>query len=175
MRAAPSFLAPLLLALPLALTACSGNTTASDLPSIANPLDTDRSDAMTQLNVLRQGAGVPLATNCFSLNVSASAHSDDMRDNDYLAETAPDGSTVRTRSCSAGYEPGCVASTPMAELVAQGYATGEDTVNQWAADTTSSPILINPALVWVGVGRSIGATAQYWTLDMGATADSSCQ
>ncbi len=181
MAAAPSFLlSSLLVSLVLAVAACSGSTTASDAPSIANPLDSERGDAVNQLNVLRQAAGVPLATDCFSLNVSASAHSDDMRDNDYFAETSPDGGTVRTRACAAGYQPGCSASTPMAELVAQGYATGEETVNQWDAPmpagmTDSAAILTNPVLIWVGVGRSIGATAQYWTLDMAATADPSCQ
>jgi len=175
MAAAPSFLLSALHhSLSLPLGACGGSTTASDAPSIANPLDADRSAAVHQLNVLRQMAGVPLATNCVSLNVSASAHSDDMRNNGYLNDVAPDGSTVRTRACTAGYAPGCVASTSMAELVAEGYASGEDTVNQWDADPTSGPLLVNPGLVWVGVGRAIGATDQYWTLDMAGTADASC-
>ncbi len=166
---------PALLALSLGLAACSGSTTSANLPSIANPLDSDRDDVMAQLNVLRLAAGVPIANDCYTLNISASAHSDDMRDNNYLSDVAPDGSTVRTRACSAGYEAACGAATiPMAELVAQGFATGEDTVNQWAADMTSDPILINAQLTWVGVGRSIGATAQYWTLDMASVDDPSC-
>jgi uncharacterized protein YkwD len=173
MPSRPSFLLPALL---LALPACSGTTAASDAPSIANPLDSERGDALNQLNTLRQMAGVPLATNCFSLNVSASAHSDDMRDNDYLSDTAPDGSTVRTRACSAGYAPACDGTTTaMAELVASGSATGQETVGQWAGSTMSAPLLVNSALVWVGLGRSIGATDVYWAMDMAATADPSCQ
>jgi uncharacterized protein YkwD len=168
MAAYPSFRLGVLVLLPLAAAACGGNTTSANLPSIANPLDAERGDAVHQLNLLRQMSGVPQVTDCFSLNVSASAHSDDMRDNNYLAEAAPDGSTVRTRACMAGYTPACAGTIPMAELIALGYATGADTINQWAADATSGPILVNPALLWIGVGRAIGADAQRWTLDMAA-------
>jgi uncharacterized protein YkwD len=173
--ARPSLSSAILLLVPLAAVACGGNTTSANLPSIANPLDAERGDAVHQLLALRAMAGVPPVTDCFSLNVSASAHSDDMRNQDYLSDVAPDGSTVRTRACMAGYTAACGGATiPMAEVVALGYATGTDTVNQWAADPKSGPILVNPALLWVGVGRAIGADAQRWTLDMSSVDDPSC-
>ncbi len=159
---------------PLSLcAACGGNTSAVDAPSQANPLDAEESDVIYELNSLRTAAGVPVVTVCSSLNVSASAHSDDMRDNDYLSDTPPTNpaSTVRTRACTAGYAPACTGTIPMAELVAEGYGTGAETVMQWQMDSTAGPILVEAPFVVAGVGRSQGATNQYWALDLAATAD----
>jgi uncharacterized protein YkwD len=161
------------LVLPLALAACNGSVAAGG-PSSPS-LDTEELAALAQINVLRGTAAVPLVTACTSLNVSASAHSDDMRDNGYLAEMSPvDGSTVRTRACKAGYAPSCTGNIPMAELVAEGSGTGAATVAQWAMDGTAGPILVQKDLVLAGIGRSIGADNERWTLDLASVADPSC-
>jgi uncharacterized protein YkwD len=169
---APSFRS-VLLTLPLALAACNGTT---GLPATeANPLDAERASAVQALNALRASAGVSQLTVCTSLNVSASAHSDDMRDNNYLAETSPStGTNVSSRACSAGYGAACGTSIPMAELVAEGYSSGDETVNQWKADATSGPILTKPGMVVVGMGRSLGGDNVYWTLDLSSAMDPSC-
>jgi uncharacterized protein YkwD len=161
-----------LLVLPLALAACNGTT---GLPAtIANPLDPERAAAVAQLNAIRASAGVSQLTVCASINVSASAHSDDMRDNSYLAEVAPDGSDVRSRACSAGYSAACGSTIPMAELVAEGYSSGAQTMAQWQADATSGPILTKPGMTVVGMGRSLGADNVFWTLDLSSATDPSC-
>jgi uncharacterized protein YkwD len=158
-----------------ALAACNGSTTATGGLSPANPLDSEESAAILQINAIRMMASVPQVTVCFSLNVSASAHSDDMRDNNYLAEVSPaDGSTVRTRACKAGYTPSCSGNIPMAELVAEGSGTGAETVAQWATDTTAGPILVQKDLVLAGIGRSIGVDNERWTLDLASVSDPSC-
>jgi uncharacterized protein YkwD len=164
------------LALPLALAACNGTTTAYGGPSQANPLDSEENDVLLQLNILRSQKGVSQVAVCFSLNVSASAHSDDMRDNMYLSDVSPiDGSTVRTRACKAGYAAACPPATiPMAELVAEGNGTGAMTLAQWATDTTAGPILTEAPFVEAGVGRSIGADNERWTLDLASVMDPSC-
>jgi uncharacterized protein YkwD len=162
-----------LLVLPLALAACNGTT---GLPAtIANPLDPERAAAVAELNSIRASAGVSQLTVCASLNVSASGHSDDMRDNNYLAEVSPlTGSDVRTRACSAGYNTACASSNPMAELVAEGYSSGAQTITQWQADATSGPILTKAGMTVVGMGRSVGADNVFWTLDLSSATDPSC-
>jgi uncharacterized protein YkwD len=170
----PSF-RTVLLALPLALAACNGSTAIPDGVSPANPLDSEEQAALLQINSLRTAAGVSQLAGCASLNTSASAHSDDMRNNGYLAEVSPlDGSDVRSRACSAGYQAACGSMNPMAELVAEGYSSGNQTVSQWEADGTSEPILVKAGMVVVGIGRSLGADNVYWTLDMSSAMDPSC-
>lgn len=160
--------------LPLALVACTGNTTAVGGPSPTS-LDDQEKDAIAQLNLLRGQAGLsPVLAVCTSLNVSASTHSDDMRDRQYLSDMAPDGSTVRTRACAAGYTPACSGSIPMAELVAEGYGTGAETVTQWSNDPTAGPITRQSGFLVVGIGRSIGTDNERWTLDLSSMTDASC-
>jgi uncharacterized protein YkwD len=162
------------LAFALPLSACQGTTTAFGGPSQANPLDSEESSVIQSLNMLRMGKGLPQVAVCFSLNVSASAHSDDMRNKMYLSDVSPDGSTVRTRGCMNGYTPACTGMIPMAELVAEGFGTGAETLSQWAADPTAGPILIEAPFVVAGCGRSIGADNERWTLDLASQQDASC-
>jgi uncharacterized protein YkwD len=171
----PSLCAPLALALAAALAGCSGNAVCVCGPSIANPLDADEDAIVQQLNIARSAAGVGPVTACVTLNVSAAAHSDDMRDNDYLSDVSPvDGSTVRTRACAAGYKAACGTTIPMAELVAEGNGTGDETYQQWADDAMSSPILVEKEYLVVGVGQSRGLQNEYWTLDLASVDDPSC-
>jgi uncharacterized protein YkwD len=175
MKHAPSFPLAIALALPLALTACNGNTTANLAPTPGNPLDPEENAIVFQLNALRAQKGLSQVTACFSLNVSAAAHSDDMRDNNYLSDVSPtDMSTVRTRACTFGYKAACGTSIPMAELVAEGNGTGNETFAQWESDMTAGPILVEPPFVVVGLGRSIGADNERWTLDLASMTDPSC-
>src|SRR5262245_40391387 len=111
--------------LPLAaappLSGCSGDTEAQPPgPSEANPPDAEESAVVQAVNDLRAQQGIQMMKACTSLNVSASKHSDDMRDHGYLDDEAPDGSTPRSRACEAGYQAACGTSTAMAELVASG-------------------------------------------------------
>ena len=166
----------LALTLPLALVACSGNTTSPNDPSDPT-LDVEENAVAQGLNTLRTSKGIAMVSVCTSLNVSASGHSDDMRNNDYLNDISPiDNSDVRSRGCKAGYSAACPPATiPMAELVALGYGTGAETLAQWAGDGTAAPILLNPQFKVMGVGRSIGAGYQKWTLDLASNTDPSCQ
>src|SRR4051812_30636236 len=109
--------------LAFALVAC-GSTDLPSGPSEANPPDVEESSVLFSLNELRGMSGIAPVAVCSSLNVSASTHSDDMRDQMYLSDMAPNGSTARQRACTAGYTPACTGSLAMAELVASGNATG---------------------------------------------------
>jgi len=166
---------PLLALSSLALAACGSVSSAGD-PSVANPLDSDESDAIFQLNTIRQGMSLPPVTNCYTLNISASEHSDDMRDNPSLplGTAGSDGSTLQTRACKAGYTAACTGSPRMGEVVAFGYNTGADDVSGWSTDSNAGPIVLDPTMVVVGAGRSQGAMGYYYTLDFGSMNDPSC-
>jgi uncharacterized protein YkwD len=160
----------------LALVGCGGSTQGSNQPS--DPaLDPEENALIFEINHLRQDAGIPdVLITCTSLHKSASLHSDDMRDKGYLSDTAPDGSTVRTRGCDAGYAPGCADTIGMAELVASGLPKGADVAAQWAGSEDTKAVLLNATLVVVGAGRSLADDGSpTWTLDLGGADDPSCQ
>src|SRR4026209_2679417 len=80
----------------LSLLACSGDTEARPPgPSEANPLDAEEASMVQAINDLRGMQGAQMLKDCATLNVSAAKHSDDMRDQGYLDDEAPDGSTPR--------------------------------------------------------------------------------
>jgi len=144
-------------------------------PSTANPLDDGESKLVEAINAHRAASGLSTLTLCASLNISASAHSDDMRDRDYQSDIGQDGSTTMSRACKAGYKPGCDGGA-MAEVIASGSDDPEHTLGQWTADATAGPILQNPTLTILGVGRTFrDEQPSVWTVDFGAAADSSCQ
>lgn len=146
----------------------------ADNVSVANPLDEFESEVVVLLNELRAGAGVPTVKVCASLNVATSAHSDDMRDKNYLSDVAPDKSTTPTRACAAGYAPACIGSAGMVEFIAKGNGEGDATFNQWKMDADTSVMLTRSEFVVVGVGRSLGADKPIWTMDMADKPDESC-
>jgi uncharacterized protein YkwD len=171
-----SVLAPLALGCGLLSAGCGGvelNRVASE----ANPLDAEESSLVASLNKFRADAGIATPVQvCASLNVSASAHADDMRDNAYLSDTGQDGSTPRSRGCAAGYSAACNdTSTAMAEMVASGLLKGADTLPQWEKDEMTKGLLLNPALTVIGVGRSLEGETPVWAMDLASKDDASCK
>ncbi len=157
------------------LPACSSTQTVNSA-SAANPLDSEESSLLYQLNMVREQAGITDAlVVCKSLNVSASKHADSMRDDGYLADEDPAGGDVRSRACDAGFTPGCNKDAVMAELVASGIDEGKKTLDQWLADATSKPIALNPDLKVAGVGRSLAEDGARWALDLAHDDDPSCE
>jgi uncharacterized protein YkwD len=128
---------------------------------------------LSSLNEYRQTVGAPTLTVCRSLNVSASVHADDMRNNGYVSEIGQDGSTPRDRACEAGYAPGC-ANASMAEVVASGSDDPSYTLEQLKKNAASSVVLNDPVYTMIGVGLSLGGETPVWTLDLGSDADASC-
>lgn len=160
-------------AVALTATGCS-SVEFADKVSPANPLDEFEQDLVNKLNELRQGAGVPTLSVCASLNVATSAHSDDMRDNNYLSDIAPDQSDTPKRACEAGYEPACLGVPAMIEFIANGHGEGSVTLDQWKMDAKSSVQLTKPEFVVVGVGRALGGEKPIWTMDLADRTDASC-
>jgi uncharacterized protein YkwD len=168
------FLAAPLFVLGAALLGCNGTAACDCGPSIANPLDADENAIVQDLNNLRAGAKVGAVIPCKSLNVSAAAHADDMRNNNYLSATGQNGSDVRLRACMAGYNAACGTMIAMSELVAEGNGTGNGTFMQWSMDSSAVGHLTNPAFTQVGLGHSQGLENAYWTLDLSSVDDPSC-
>ena len=172
----PSVLASFALVLGLFAAGC-GDVQSNPGPSEANPLDAEESALIAGLNKLRADAGIttPVLV-CASLNVSAAAHADDMRDNAYLSDTGQDGSTPRSRGCAAGYKPACDdTTTAMAETVASGLVTGAETLPQWEKDAKTKELLLNPALSVVGIGRALQGDVPTWAMDLASKDDASCK
>jgi uncharacterized protein YkwD len=163
------------LAVVLGLTACGSVEETASGPSEANPLDSEEGTAIYDVNQHRKEAGISAVKVCASLNVAASAHADDMRDQGYLSDVGKDGSTARQRACAAGYQAACAESTAVAELVASGVPDGHKAVPLWTSDATTNPILLNPSLVVAGIGRSLGGDVPVWALDLAGADEPSCQ
>lgn len=136
--------------------------------SQANPLDADEAALLDALNARRASAGLGLLVECPALNSSASLHVDDMRDQSYLTETAPDGSTVRSRACEAGYEPACNKSTAMGEALSRGLDDPAAIAEQLTASSITSVIVLNPDYQAVGVAHAEVASPPVWAIDLGA-------
>jgi uncharacterized protein YkwD len=157
--------------------ACSGTTTleSSKDGSQANPLDDHETALLHAIVAYRAKNGVGALVDCTSLNTSASIHADDMRDHSYLSDTAPNGSGVRSRACSAGYSAGCSGNVAMAELVSSGLNDPDAVLNQWSSDPKTNAILLNGALIVAGVGQSFGAAPPIWSVDFGGVNEVSCK
>lgn len=162
----------------VALTALGASGCGDDgpyAPSAVYPLDAEESALVYDVNRLREEAGAAALTPCKALDGSASAHSDSMRDEAYLAEQGSDGSGPRSRACAAGYAPACDMSATIAEVVATGAARGSFAISQWTGDATTKALLVNPVFTHVGVGRALGAPQVLWTLDLGSKDAESCR
>ncbi|UQA56552.1 CAP domain-containing protein [Polyangium aurulentum] len=148
----------------------------ADGQSPQNPLDPEESSVVQKVNQLRASADAPALKVCFSLNVSASVHSDDMREKGYLDDNAPDGSDPVDRACDAGYKPACDNMVGMVEMVAKGNAEGAATFAQWSGDAGTRMLLLDPTFLVVGLGRAMSSDASaIWTLDMSTAEDPSCE
>jgi len=169
-------LAPFLsLLLSIPALGCSGSAdVVPSGPSQANPLDADEQSLLDLVNDLRvSNAAAPL-TGCVTLNVSASTHADDMRDRGYLKDVTPEGATPRQRACEAGYASACSETTAMAELVASGNYAPDLTLAQWTKDAATQTLLVDPGLVVIGIGFSVGGDSPVWAADFGGAVEASC-
>ena len=155
------------------LGACSGSTEAQPAGPSSPSLDAEESAMVQAVNDLRGMNGAQMLKDCATLNISASKHSDDMRDQGYLADVAPDGSTPRSRACDAGYQSAC-GSTAMAELVASGIYEAEGALSQWTKKAETLELLNRAELAVIGVGRADGGESPVWTLDFGGAYEPSC-
>ena len=79
------------------------------------------------------------------LSAAAQAHADDMKTNDYLSHTAPDGSTVGTRVTRTGYRWSGVG-----EHITQGYKNVDEVMSGWLKSDGHCANLINPGFSELG-------------------------
>ena len=112
------------------------------------------------------------------LEAAASAHSQDMALRDLFSHTGSDGSTMLSRIAATGY-----SYSQLAENVAAGYASAEDTVAGWMKSPGHRANILNCNLRELGVGYYAqlddqsnvvldngqvgGPYRYYWTQDFG--------
>jgi uncharacterized protein YkwD len=175
MRTDPGALSLLAIAAAL-LAGCGDSGHAETVPgrSQANPLDQQETALLQAVNDLREQHGTPAVRACTTLNVSASLHSDDMRDRNYTDADGPDGSTPTSRACDAGYQAACEMGANVAEMVATGPLDGGAALAKWTEDPGSTANIVDEAHEAVGIGRAPSGDASVWTLDLAGAYEPSC-
>lgn len=110
----------------------------------------------------------PLQLNA-NLTAAATAHSQDMALNDYLAHTGRDGRSPEDRILASGYD-----AFTSSENVAGGLATPESVVQAWMNSPNHRANILNPRLTHMGLGfhfldNDLGGInyRYYWTQKLG--------
>jgi uncharacterized protein YkwD len=114
------------------------------------------------INDVRAENGVAIVMENTMLNAAASAHAQDMVDNNYLAHTNLDGMTPGDRATAAGYDWDF-----MAENIAQGFFTEGSVVDAWMNSPGHRDNMVDPRPQEFGLGRD-GST---WVLMLGSPDD----
>ncbi len=102
------------------------------------------------INVARLGAGLPLLRESFGLSRAASKHARDMADNNFLEHTGSDGSELAERIDRVGY-----AWSFIAENVAAGPPTPQQTVRAGVKSTEHRDTILNKDIEVIGVGHAV--------------------
>jgi uncharacterized protein YkwD len=139
-------------------------------------LDAEEQAFLGLINQYRAQNGLGSLSNCTSLSRAAQGHSEDMRDQNYFSHTGLNGSSPWDRSCDACYELGCGLKTQMAENIAAGNSTAQETFNQWKNSAGHNANMLGGAFVVIGIGRATGGGQYgvYWTTVFGAESEASC-
>ncbi len=146
--------------------ASATTVSAASSPTI-NPLI---EEVVVLTNSYRAQYGLqPLALNA-NLSTSAQVHSEDMALSDFFGHAGSDGSRVRHRAQSAGYE-----SSYVGENIAAGYITAEEVVRGWMNSPSHRDNILNPNYTEIGVGYHYLANDTgeinyntYWTQNFGS-------
>ena len=138
----------------------------------ADPTIDSEEEAMFQLiNDHRAANGVPRLVFSDTLNQAAAWKSEHMATNDYIGHDDPGfNRNFVGRLADCGY----TANTWLAEDLAAGHDTAAATFEQWRTSPVHNPIMLDPNMVAIGVGRAFDAGSTfgwYWTTDYGGVAD----
>jgi uncharacterized protein YkwD len=129
-----------------------------------------KADLATGLNAARVKAGqLPLAESP-ELDTAAQAHSDDMRDHDYLDHEAPDGSQPQDRAAAAGYRVPPASAWIVVEVISAISADAAGPLHWWLDEDPSvhGKVLLDPRWREFGVGYAEGGRyGNYWTVLVG--------
>lgn len=110
-----------------------------------------RAAMLARVNAERKRAGVrPLAANS-RLDQAAQRHAADMLARRYFAHQSPEGSTVRERSRSAGYD-----WREIGENIAEGQLTVAEVMDSWMHSPGHRRNLLDPGFRELGVGVALG-------------------
>ncbi len=123
------------------------------------------------INIYRAYGGIDPLVLSDTLNQAASWKSEHMAANDYLGhDDAGIGRDFVARLRDCGY----TADTSLAENVAAGNDTAEETFEQWRQSAVHNTNMLDPNMVAIGIARAFDADSEfgwYWATEFGGVAD----
>ncbi|GEM_PF-526448 len=132
----------------------------------SNPLI---NEVLDLTNEYRSQYGLDPLTLNRELSLAAEKHSEDMAINDFFSHEGSNGSKLRDRTKSGGYE-----SSYVGENIAAGYITAENVVKAWIESPDHHKNIVNPNFQSIGLGyyyleNDTGDTnyKRYWTQNFG--------
>jgi uncharacterized protein YkwD len=124
-----------------------------------------RSDMLTQVNDLRQQAGVGPVTLCANLTAAAQDYASVMAAKNHYGHVGLDGSQPWDRMAASGY-----GWQGAGENIAGGFNTPSAVMAGWRASPHHYDNLVNPSYTHLGLGRASNPTStyhSYWVQDFG--------
>ncbi|HAI68518.1 MAG TPA: hypothetical protein DCM38_03665, partial [Gammaproteobacteria bacterium] len=107
-------------------------------------------------NLERQKAGVSALTLSSKLGKAAQNHAKDMANNNYFSHTGLNGSSPSERIKATGYKYSAVA-----ENIAAGHSTAEDTIQGWMKSTGHRKNMLNRTYTEIGFGYAYSDKSKY--------------
>ena len=119
--------------------------------------------ALSQINDARQAASLPPLLLSDALTEAAAAHADDLLTHSFFEHQGSDGSWPAGRAIAHGHPASCLA-----ENMAVGQATAQETVDAWLADDGSRANLLDARFSHAGLAFAHnGPWHNYWVLLLG--------
>jgi hypothetical protein len=122
--------------------------------SIAQASDYD-AELLRLTNTERKNAGLPALTISTQLSQAAQSHAEEMARNNYVSNTGLNGSTLSDRVKATGYSSSYIGTN-----IAAGYATPEQTIQQWMNGQGQEAIL-NSNYTEIGFGYAYSSSSEY--------------
>lgn len=163
-------LASTALALSAALTFLSpaGAQTACSVSADDQAVDTEEAQLLDLVNQYRSQQGLRALSLDSALTRAAAWYSRDMATKDYFYNNHVDslGRNIPTRVTQCGATWNYVT-----ENIAAGYASAEETFEQWRQSPGHNSAMLHPDVTRAGIGRAFNSASYYkwyWTLDLTA-------
>lgn len=153
----------------------SGGTSCTGNGNPTHGLASVEEDLLDEVNAYRASRGRAPVSICWSLNVSAQDHANDMRNKGYFSHVGTGGTEFWERACTAGYTNGCVPNTWMGEIIAGYDSTAQGVMNQWLNSPGHEFIMESANYIVAGIGHACGGPfGHYWVMDFAGADEPSC-
>jgi uncharacterized protein YkwD len=125
---------------------------------------------LSLINSYRKKNGVGALTMTRTLGAAAEHHSVDMARSGVFSHTMSNGVSWSKNMSNHGY----TYNTYRGENIAAGYASAQDTFNQWRNSKTHNANMLNRNFKAIGIGQVANSNSKwtyYWTTDFGGVVD----